>query len=180
MADKYIEYDPVIVLLDLVLLEKSAYRHLLYNSRFKSYWKLMVVLLLSESFRVWSNSEIQQNTEDILDNNGTDQNDNFDRERSFYTLLCHTAISLSTFVLAVIIATELRWFIMGTRPSKYKASDLVRSLIIGGCAKLLSLLGLVWEHVTQDYTHYTLVYFYTVLCLLTAYSGKYLFNFFLF
>ena len=54
LADKYIEYDPVIVLLDLVLLQKPAYRHLLYNSSFKSYWKLMVALILGQSFQKWT------------------------------------------------------------------------------------------------------------------------------
>ncbi|KAK0182929.1 hypothetical protein PV327_001014 [Microctonus hyperodae] len=169
MADKYIEYDPVIVLVDLVLLEKSAYRHLLYNSAFKSYWKLMVVLLLSESFRVWSSVEGHNITDGLTQNNSTDKNDSFDRERSFYTLLCHTTLSLSSFVFTVIIATELRWLILNTRPPKYKTSDLIRALIVGGCAKLLTLLGLVWEHVAQDF-HYILIYGYTMLCLLTAYS----------
>jgi hypothetical protein len=34
VADKYIEYDPVIVMIDLVLLNEQAYRHVLYNSSF--------------------------------------------------------------------------------------------------------------------------------------------------
>jgi hypothetical protein len=34
VADKYIEYDPVIVMIDLVLLNEQAYRHILYNSSF--------------------------------------------------------------------------------------------------------------------------------------------------
>ena len=35
LADKYIEYDPVIVMIDLVLLNEQAYRHVLYNSPFQ-------------------------------------------------------------------------------------------------------------------------------------------------
>lgn len=35
MADKYIEYDAVIIIIDLVLLSKEAYRHILYNTEFK-------------------------------------------------------------------------------------------------------------------------------------------------
>ncbi|XP_069688669.1 protein phosphatase 1 regulatory subunit 36-like isoform X2 [Periplaneta americana] len=35
VADKYIEYDPVIVMIDLVLLNEQAYRHILYNSLFQ-------------------------------------------------------------------------------------------------------------------------------------------------
>ncbi|XP_023718309.1 protein ARV1 isoform X2 [Cryptotermes secundus] len=37
IADKYIEYDPVIVMIDLVLLNEQAYRHVLYNSPSQSH-----------------------------------------------------------------------------------------------------------------------------------------------
>ena len=175
MADKYIEYDPVIVLVDLVLLEKPAYRHLLYNSGFKSYWKLVVVLLLSESFRVWSTHGTQTfgGHGETVTRFDRLKNDIFDGERSFYILLAHTALSLGAFVSAVIIGTELGWLFLRRRPHKYKASDLVRALTVGGCAKLLGLLGLVWQHVAHD-PHYVLIHGYTMLCLLTAYSGIYL------
>ncbi|XP_034940914.1 protein ARV1 [Chelonus insularis] len=169
LADKYIEYDPVIVLLDLVLLEKQAYRHLLYNSTFKSYWKLMVVLLLSESFRVWSNFGKHEVLEKIEDKIEYNKNIGFEGEQSFYILLAHTGLSLGTFVLAVAVGTELRWLSMGKKPKKYKVIDLFRALVVGGSAKLLGLLSLVWRHVAQD-LHYILIHGYTMLCLLTAYS----------
>lgn len=35
MVDKYIEYDPVIVMIDLVLMSKEAQRHIIYNTEFK-------------------------------------------------------------------------------------------------------------------------------------------------
>lgn len=159
----------MIVLVDLVLLEKPAYRHLLYNSGFQSYWKLMVVLLLSESFKAWSSFERHEINDDKQTTNH--KNDSFDGERSFYILLAHTGLSLGAFVLAVIIGTELRWLVTGKRPHKYTTADLVCALIVGGCAKLLGLLGLVWEHVAED-PHYALIYGYTMLCLLTAYSGN--------
>ncbi|XP_043273702.1 protein ARV1 [Venturia canescens] len=168
LADKYIEYDPVIVLVDLVLLEKPAYRHLLYNSGFQAYWKLMVVLLLSESFRVWSTYD-RENEGGSVAHLDRLKNDIFDGERSFYILLAQTGLSLGAFVCAVTIGTEIRWMILNRRPHKYKASDLVRALTVGGCAKLLGLLGLVWEHVAHD-PHYALIHGYTMLCLLTAYS----------
>lgn len=166
LADKYIEYDPVIVLVDLVLLEKPAYRHLLYNSSFRSYWKLMIVLLLSETFRVWPTFDGSQTINSI-----DPKTDSFEGEKNFYILLAYTAVSLGAFVIAVIISTELRWFLTGKTPHKYKASHLVRALIVGGCAKLLGLLGLVWQHVAHD-SYYGLVHGYTMLYMLTVYSGN--------
>lgn len=42
VADKYIEYDTVIIFLDVLLLQRPAYRHILINSNFKvsAYTKL--------------------------------------------------------------------------------------------------------------------------------------------
>ncbi|XP_012273772.1 protein ARV1 [Orussus abietinus] len=167
LADKYIEYDPAIVLVDLVLLEKPAYRHLLYNSGFKSYWKLLIALLLGESFRIWYT--VDSNDPESFAAHSMGHNDGFKREENFYVLLVHTALSLGAFVCTVIGMTEVRWLIMGRKPRKYKATDLGRALIVGGFAKLLGLLGIIWRHTSPD-LHYALIHGYTVLCLLTAYS----------
>lgn len=35
VADKYIEFEPVIILVDSMLLSQQAYRHALYNRDFK-------------------------------------------------------------------------------------------------------------------------------------------------
>lgn len=32
VVDKYIEYDPIIIIIDLVLLNREAYRHVLFNT----------------------------------------------------------------------------------------------------------------------------------------------------
>lgn len=34
VADKYIECEPIIILIDLILLSQPAYRHILYNTHF--------------------------------------------------------------------------------------------------------------------------------------------------
>lgn len=168
LADKYIEYDPVIVFVDLILLEKQAYQHLLYNSNFKSYWKLMVMLWLAEAFRAWSFCE-SVNSQKTNKNIGN--RDVFQGNCNFYILLLQTAITLTVFIATVIIVTELRWMLSRKRPHKYNAKDLTRALIVGGCSKLLGLLAIVWEPIELD-LHYIFVQGYTVLCLMTAYSGK--------
>ncbi|XP_014204170.1 protein ARV1 isoform X1 [Copidosoma floridanum] len=189
-ADKYVEYDPVIVLVDLVLLEKPAYRHLLYNNDFNAYWKLLIVLILGESFRQWTNREEQLKASGLIPSpssplllssvnhrpeykfefrNETMDLVGFQSERDFYFLLGHTALALGGFACAVLFFTELRWRVFGGRPSSYEPKHLVRALVIGGCAKLLDLLSIVWHHVDPE-PHGFLIYGYTVLCLLTAYS----------
>ncbi|XP_013161748.1 PREDICTED: protein ARV1 isoform X1 [Papilio xuthus] len=53
IVDKYIEYDPVIVMIDLVLMSREAQRHILYNTKFKAFWKLFIILMMLETYAVW-------------------------------------------------------------------------------------------------------------------------------
>ncbi|XP_069355424.1 protein ARV1 isoform X2 [Maniola hyperantus] len=58
IVDKYIEYDPVIVVIDLVLMSREAQRHIIYNTEFKSYWKLLIILMLLETYGVWRSDSL--------------------------------------------------------------------------------------------------------------------------
>lgn len=170
LADKYIEYDPVIVFVDLVLIEKPAYRHLLYNSDFKSYWKLGIILWLAESFRAWSSCDIGQaklTTWEVI----FAPNDMPKDDCNFYNSLLCTALAFAAFICAVVMVTELKWLFVGEKPYKYSVKDLCYALIVGGCSKLLGLLGIVWRHMASG-PYYVLIQGYTVLCLFNAYSGK--------
>lgn len=158
----------MIVFLDLILIEKPAYRHLLYNSDFKSYWKIAIILWLAESSRAWSSCETNKAE---LARPGTAYNDALQDHCNFYNLLLHTALAFSAFICAVIAVTELKWFIVREKPYKYSTRDLSRALITGSCGKMLGLLGIVWRHIASG-PCYVLIQGYTVLCLLTAYSGK--------
>lgn len=81
IADKYIEFEPIVIAIDLVLLSRPTYRHVLYNTEFKvmrefmaifhSYfiifekslglfyfqihWKLALILCLVDAYISWSN-----------------------------------------------------------------------------------------------------------------------------
>jgi len=157
---------------DLILIEKSAYRHLLYNSDFKSYWKLSIILWLAESFRVWTSCDTGL-TESIVSQLDWIYNGalcNF-YTCNFYNSLIYTALAFAAFICAVIAATELKWLVIGKKPYEYSIRDLSCALTIGGCGKLLGLLGIVWKHIATG-PYCLLIQGYTVLCLLTAYSGE--------
>ncbi|KAI4798273.1 hypothetical protein KUCAC02_022166 [Chaenocephalus aceratus] len=51
-VDKYIEYDPVIILIDAILCKTQAFRHILFNTSLN--WKLCVFCLLCEAYLRWS------------------------------------------------------------------------------------------------------------------------------
>ncbi|KAJ8726714.1 hypothetical protein PYW08_015111 [Mythimna loreyi] len=58
IVDKYIEYDPVIVMIDLVLMSREAQRHILYNTEFKAFWKLAIILIMLEAYGVWRSDSL--------------------------------------------------------------------------------------------------------------------------
>lgn len=53
LADKYIEFEPIIIAIDLVLLSRPAYRHVLFNTHFSIHWKLNLVILLLDAYILW-------------------------------------------------------------------------------------------------------------------------------
>jgi DNA-directed RNA polymerase subunit RPC12/RpoP len=67
VADKYVEYDVVIIIIDLVLLQKVAYRHILFNVDFKNFWKLSVIILLMEAYSELMRSSSEQHAKNSDD-----------------------------------------------------------------------------------------------------------------
>lgn len=167
LADKYIEYDPVIILVDLILLKKRAYRHLLYNCDITPSWKLVIILWLIESFR---NFFLCNNNKQYIQYWRLFQ-PNFDKYCSLYVILLNTAFALVTFVFTVVLFTKIRWYLYPNNSNRCSTTLLMKALVIGGSGKLLGLLEITWGHIFLT-PHYLLILGYTLLCLLTAYSGK--------
>ncbi|OXB65373.1 hypothetical protein ASZ78_017103 [Callipepla squamata] len=52
-VDKYIEYDPVIILINAILCKAQAYRHILFNTKINFHGKLCIFCLLCEAYLRW-------------------------------------------------------------------------------------------------------------------------------
>lgn len=164
LADKYIEYDPVIILVDLILLEKRAYRHLLYNCNLKPCWKLIIILWLVESFRSLSLC----NNNAIYVPNWKAFQYNLDGYCNLYLILFKTAFALVAFISIVTLLTKIKWYFQPNNANKCSVIYLIEALIIGGAGKLLGLLEITWGHIFEI-PHHFLILGYTLLCLTTAY-----------
>ncbi|OWK63106.1 Protein ARV1 [Lonchura striata] len=63
-VDKYIEYDPVIILINAVLCKAQAYRHILFNTKINIHGKLCIFCLLCEAYLRWLQlQDSSQNTD---------------------------------------------------------------------------------------------------------------------
>ncbi|XP_045025911.1 protein ARV1-like isoform X4 [Daphnia magna] len=103
VIDKYVEYDFTVILIDILLLKFSAYRHVLYNSNTKTHLsRLLALTLLSSSYVEWvyQKGQIQQRSEFIL----------YELEWSFYIMIGQELISKSCFVFFYIHVTWIHVF----------------------------------------------------------------------
>lgn len=53
IADKLIEFENLVVIIDLILLSTQAQRHVLYNTSCKNLYKILMVITLLESYCLW-------------------------------------------------------------------------------------------------------------------------------
>uniref|UniRef100_A0A915DM46 Protein ARV n=1 Tax=Ditylenchus dipsaci TaxID=166011 RepID=A0A915DM46_9BILA len=85
-VDKYVEYDIVLVFIDLILQYSTAYRHLLLNTNFKSYYRLASIFLLCDAYEKW----IERRAVELTDNDRI-----YDLEWHFYGSLLQSLAEIN-------------------------------------------------------------------------------------
>lgn len=92
VVDKYIEYDVVLVVIDLMLQYVQAYRHLLLNVRIQRPERLFVIFWLSHAADVW-----------IRDNKNNEAKELTDQEWMFYRCLLLSVVEIFSFISAILM-----------------------------------------------------------------------------
>ncbi|KAE8601538.1 hypothetical protein XENTR_v10013712 [Xenopus tropicalis] len=141
-VDKYIEYDPVIILINAMLCKAQAYRHVLFNTSINIHGKLCIFCLLCEAYTRWlqlPGSSNITNPEDII---------RYAKEWDFYRLFGIAALELTAYLTGVFIALCL------ARPKTLQSyadfALLLKALLLSSYGKLLLIPAVIWEH---DYTN---------------------------
>lgn len=137
VADKYIEYDPVLVLLDLVLLNRQAIRHILYNTAFRHYWKLCVVMVLIEGYVTYCGVQQAHDADPWHGLASPLDSPQLDGERQFYVICVESLVAAAAF-LAV---TALGCRALGQR---VPVQRLAKALVLGSFSVFLWVPALVW------------------------------------
>ncbi|XP_029352391.1 protein ARV1 [Echeneis naucrates] len=137
-VDKYIEYDPVIILIDAILCKTQAFRHILFNTSLNIHWKLCVFCLLCEAYLRWSllhGSEHSGDPADII---------RYTKEWDFYSMFGLAALELSAFCGSVL------WFLWVVvdrlQGGSLNLSLLIRALLLSCYGKVLLIPAVIWEH----------------------------------
>nr|ACI49149.1 hypothetical protein Cbre_JD20.004 [Caenorhabditis brenneri] len=111
LVDKYIEYDVVLVVIDLMLQYVQAYRHLLLNVKIERPERLFVIFWLSHAAEVW-----------MRDKTGAQFGQVADQEWMFYRCLLLSAVEICSFVVTILLfslwkkkeTTQSTWQIIGS------------------------------------------------------------------
>uniref|UniRef100_A0A8C2P7Q9 Protein ARV n=1 Tax=Capra hircus TaxID=9925 RepID=A0A8C2P7Q9_CAPHI len=140
-VDKYIEYDPVIILINAILCKAQAYRHILFNTKINMHGKLCVFCLLCEAYLRWW--QLQDSSR------STDPDDfiRYAKEWDFYRMFAIASLEQTAYFTGIFA------FLWVERPIRAKEklnfTLLLKALLLSSYGKLLLIPAVIWEH---DYT----------------------------
>ncbi|CAI9575436.1 unnamed protein product [Staurois parvus] len=140
-VDKYIEYDPVIILINAMLCKAQAYRHILFNAKINIHGKLCMFCLLCEAYTRWRQlpgSSNHTDPEDFI---------RYAKEWDFYRMFGIAALEQAAYLTGIFIVL----FSAMLKPLKSGSEFalLFKALLLSSYGKLLLIPAVIWEH---DYT----------------------------
>ncbi|CAJ0606980.1 unnamed protein product [Cylicocyclus nassatus] len=97
VVDKYVEYDIMLVVIDLIIHNISAYRHLIYNMHIQHQFRLAVIFLFCDAYDKWISGRV--GIYNI-----------YDLEWIFYKSLLQSAIEMSTYVAFIMLFELMKTF----------------------------------------------------------------------
>jgi len=89
-VDLYVEYDNVLIFIDLILQYSTAYRHFLLNIKFETYLRLIFIFLLCNAYNNW----IERRTEGPEHEEDENESKIFDLELRFYQALAQSFVEM--------------------------------------------------------------------------------------
>ncbi|GAM24282.1 hypothetical protein SAMD00019534_074570 [Acytostelium subglobosum LB1] len=145
IADKYVEYDFIIVFLDLFLHKPQAYRHLLFNRQtYTDNWiSVLIVYIFFESYIKWLRiKEYCEYTQPKSAFYYYDWQDDVPYDRYWFILI--TAIAeFGLYVAAIGLSVQL---IYRSRYAIIKYNYLVMAIILSSFGKGFLILMMIWDY----------------------------------
>jgi len=142
-VDKYVEFDGVLVSLDVLLHRKPAFRHVLFNADFKAHWKLGIVFLICTSYTRWSSSRFVYGEDGVSsDLPAAHQLDAlllYAMELKFYLMFLLSAFDLMVFIVSASFLAR-RFSPLPVVPLQLFA----RGLVLFSYARLVAVPLLIW------------------------------------
>ncbi|CAG9818265.1 unnamed protein product [Phaedon cochleariae] len=171
VADKYIECDSVIIIVDLILLKMMAFRHFLINSEFKNYWKLSAVLLVLETYSQWTLTrrigevELKHNltTEPQLS-----ETDIYLDDFRFYKMILIITVGTAASVFLMYLLTRI--YSCWNNKTSISFRDIHKAVTLSNSGMFLLLPSLIWD-INVHELHMLFISLYITLSQLLAHNA---------
>jgi len=132
VADKYIECDGPLLLIDLALQSKEAYRHVLFNGGYTSLIIRMALLtLICDGYIEWAQS--------------AEAGEFFEQEYEFYLMCLKIFAALCVFLVSIVFPSIFR-----TCSFKSKGQKLILGLLLSYCSRFCNLIALLWAPKSEE------------------------------
>ncbi|KAL8614706.1 hypothetical protein ACOMHN_057376 [Nucella lapillus] len=140
VADKYIEYDSVIIFLDALLLHRPVYRHILVNSKLKRYWRFLLVLWLCDALT----KLMQRKAGDPSPQLQPDYIFYSALEWHFYQDYLLSAAESLVFFCTVIGLLAGKHLLRNKNLKHFQCEAVVKALSVSSMGRLLVVPALIW------------------------------------
>lgn len=173
LVDTYIECENSLVLIDLILFNQKAYRHLIVNKRVErtSLLKFLIMFLLCDAYLQWFHFKNRQ-FESIRSN---DHQLFYELEWNFYTMLVKAIIHYLIYACVIALVCFVM-FIFKTREHKntpqvyWRLIDLIfKSLVVSSFGKLAVVPLVIWN---PNEVFFSLANIFTILSNSQALTGN--------
>jgi len=131
VADKYVEVDGALLLIDLALQSKEAYRHVLLNrdGAWQLVFKMTLLTVICDGYTAWSAAS-----------SGGQNQEFFEQEYEFYVACAQVIVALLGFLMSVVAINSV------VAPS-FRLKTLVFGLLLAYSSRFFNLMSLLWSAV---------------------------------
>lgn len=167
VVDKYIEYDNVLIFLDIMLLKAQAYRHVTYNAvesalfydkgqskiswwkRYKQIIRIVLMVILFEVYLTWAYEE-KKSHHSLLMKYLLEERPHFQYATFIFKQVCQQF--LFHFIIQLVLRGGLGWGADGNKslPKQhqfgYNTCVLLTIVLISSSIRLLPILMLIWPY----------------------------------
>lgn len=144
VVDKYVEYDSVLIILDILLHKAQAYRHLLFNRRLDFHWQLCLVFLFCDAYIKWWYLKHSNDISNMAKSNEHPKNQEISLlELQFYVMLNVAVVEFGIFIVSIYGTLKLTSVKTGkVACSSFKEISL--ALLISSFAKTFVIPVVQW------------------------------------
>ncbi|KXJ22438.1 protein ARV1 [Exaiptasia diaphana] len=143
IMDKYLEFDPVLICLDVLLHKPQAYRHVLINRKPKIQWHLCVLYLLCDAYVKWS--DVNSAGKPVSSANTKDHSV---LELEFYYILSEACFEFLMFFCGLFLGIKVLNIIYTSKQRNQQDfyRELCSAILLSSFGKLLVIPVVLWSN----------------------------------